>query len=295
MHSLLLSLGILVALLLRQWAKHKAVHRGNQSWPQRWQGTLGLFLIPPLFLGMAAIAVLAMGLRGSMLGVSVGWPGYWAALGICGLGWVSLLSEGFCCWRSHQRIRQLPKIQVQGVEAYALATPLPFAGRVGLWNADLVVSQGLLDLLQPEELECVLLHEQAHRHFQDTFWFFGLGWIRRWSTWLPQTEALWQELLLLRELRADHWAAQFTDPLCLAETLLKVARGAATAGQATEPMPWAMAPFADETLRLEERIEQLIEPEPGPQATGWGDRLTLGLAYTCVLLPLLSALSHSPM
>jgi hypothetical protein len=39
---------------------------------------------------------------------------------------------------------------------------------------------------------------------------------------------VWHELILLRELRADRWAAQFVDPLLLAETLLTVARSADT-------------------------------------------------------------------
>lgn len=39
-------------------------------------------------------------------------------------------------------------------------------------------------------------------------------------TWLPNTQALWEELLLLRELRADRWAAQHLDGLLIAESLL---------------------------------------------------------------------------
>lgn len=41
-------------------------------------------------------------------------------------------------------------------------------------------------------------------------------------TLLGYRTPLWQELLLLRELRADRWAAQQVDPLLLAESLLVV-------------------------------------------------------------------------
>ena len=52
------------------------------------------------------------------------------------------------------------------------------------------------------------------------FGFFWWGWLRRLTEWLPHSKELWQELLLLRELRADQWAAQQVDPLVLAESLL---------------------------------------------------------------------------
>lgn len=49
-----------------------------------------------------------------------------------------------------------------------------------------------------------------------------MGWLRQLTSWLPHTEALWQELLLLREIRADYWAARQVDSLLLAEALLLV-------------------------------------------------------------------------
>ena len=48
--------------------------------------------------------------------------------------------------------------------------------------------------------------------------------MRSLTSWLPNTEALWQELLLLRELRADRKAAEQIDSILLAESLLKVAQ-----------------------------------------------------------------------
>ena len=41
---------------------------------------------------------------------------------------------------------------------------------------------------------------------------------------MPNTNIIWEELLLLREIRADQKATQNIDPLLLAESLLIVAR-----------------------------------------------------------------------
>ena len=82
----------------------------------------------------------------------------------------------------------------------------------------------MLDALDRPHLDAVLAHEQAHVYYRDTFWFFWLGWIRSFTIWLPNTEAVWQELLLLRELRADRQATEQVDFLLLAESLLIVAQ-----------------------------------------------------------------------
>jgi len=75
-----------------------------------------------------------------------------------------------------------------------------------------------LDTLDNAHLDAVIAHEQAHFYW-DTFWFFWLGWVLHCHC--CNTESLWQELLILREVRADHWAAQQVDPLLLAESLLR--------------------------------------------------------------------------
>lgn len=95
------------------------------------------------------------------------------------------------------------------------------------------------------------------------FWW---GWLRRLTAWLPHSTELWQELLLLRELRADQWAAQQVDPLVLAESLLLM----------VNPYP---AEFAENICaamqtatghRLSERIDALLDPrETAPLSYSW--------------------------
>jgi Zn-dependent protease with chaperone function len=172
---------------------------------------------------------------------------------------------------------------VAGAIGYVLDTPQLFAAQVGFWQSHLVVSQGLLDRLTSEQLNAVLTHEQSHVHYRDTFWFFWMGWLRHFTVWLPNTEALWQELLLLRELRADHWAAQTVDPLILAESLLLTVQDSAAAPNLCAAFS-AAAPLS----RLEERIEALLAP---PESSNQFNRLSL-LGLVVALIPLLTVLFH---
>jgi hypothetical protein len=249
MHLSLILLTLGVAVLIRAvWRKRE------NSWTQRWQAALTAFLLPPLLLIVTSLAVLCMGMQGQMLGLQVGWLGYSLALGFVGFAGVSLLWLAGQGWRSLQQVRTYPTLDLADQTGYLLDSSALFAAQVGFWQSELLISQGLLQSLTPAQLDTVLTHEQAHYHYRDTFWFFGLGWLRYLTVWLPQTEALWQELLLLRELRADQWAAQRVDPLLLAEALLLVVKA-----PMTDVNSHCVAFNASLSVsRLEERIGALL-------------------------------------
>lgn len=252
-----------------------------------WQPALFAFLLPPLLLFTTAIAVLWMGTQGQMLGVSVGWIGYSLALGFLGYAGATLLWAAIQAWRSLRQLQRHPQRSLHGLTGRILDHSTPFAAQVGFWQSQLVVSQGLLDILTPEQLAAVLTHEQAHAHHRDTFWFFWLGWLRQVTTWLPQTGMLWQKLLLLRELRADRWAAQRVDPLLLAESLLLVVQAPLLDSHSQE----ICAAFgADPALsRLEERIDALLSDT----FTFDVQPRSIGLGLLLVLTPFLTLLFHS--
>jgi Zn-dependent protease with chaperone function len=249
----------------------------------RWQHTLVLFLFSPLLLLMTAIAILWMGPTGQMMGHWEGSFSYYLAFGF--LVWAiasggKLAWEG---WQTLQHIRQNPVIQIQGTITRLLDTSTLYSAQVGFWQPELVVSQGLLDQLDAEHLAAVLVHEQAHAQYHDTFWFFWLGWLRRLTGWLPSTESLWQELLMLRELRADRYAAQQVDPLVLAESLLLV-----VAAPIKEPEWVAAFSPLESRDRLTERINALLDTSPVQRVSySWS---ILGLLL--VLLPLATIPLH---
>jgi len=249
-----------------------------------------------------------MGPHGQMVGYWEGWCSYGGALvflGWSGILWLQLAWQG--C-QTLKRIRTYPTqaIPTQAIPGQSLQaqqddrhlgehpteqwcrvldSPLLYSAQVGFWRPELVISQGMLTTLDQTQLTAVISHEQAHVYYQDTFWFFWLGWLRRLTHWLPQTEALWQELLILRELRADCWAAQRVDSLALAEVLLAVVKS-----------PWQQsqdfcASFGEIAAgdRLKERMNALLTtptqpPEFTPQQWLW-------LCWLC--LPLLIVPFHA--
>lgn len=183
---------------------------------------LVLFLLPPLLLLTTTLAILWMGTQGIMAEGAGGWLSYWLSLLLWMVAGLTLGKLSFWGWQTVQHIRQQPAFILGDQSARLVDHPDLFSGQIGFWESELVVTQGLLDRLTPTQLQAVLAHEQAHYHYRDTFWFFWLGWLRSLTSWLPQTEFLWQELLLWREIRADAHAGRVVDPLVLAESLLLV-------------------------------------------------------------------------
>jgi len=257
MHLLMILSALSLAGLSRTygypWLESK---RDQWTWSQRWQGNLLVFLWSPSLLIMTAIAVLWMGPQGHMVWVRENWWSYGLAIGFVSMAAgfnLKLLIEG---WASLQRIHTCPQTFIQGYWAYQVDHALPYAAQVGFWQSELVITKGLVQILSAEQLTAVLVHEQAHQQYRDTFWFFWWGWLRRLTAWLPYSAELWQELVLLRELRADQWATQQVDPLLLAESLLLMVNP--YPAEFSESICAAMQTATG--YRLSERIDALLAP-----------------------------------
>jgi Zn-dependent protease with chaperone function len=229
----------------------------SDTWNERWQRTLILFLLPPLLLFTSAIAMIWMGPFGRMMWMDEGWFTYDLALIFIGFITIYLLSLAVNSYRTIHKVRTYPVSRAHDRDIRVVDAIAPYSAQIGFWQPELIVTQGLLDLLDNAHLEAVLAHELAHHRYRDTFWFFWLGWVRRVTAWLPQTEAMWQELLSLRELRADRWASQQTDPLLVAEALLAVVQNNAIY---PEPFCTAFNNIAP-VDRLTQRIEALMAIE----------------------------------
>ncbi|MBD2342947.1 M56 family metallopeptidase [Anabaena subtropica] len=277
---------MILTVLAVSWIFRSSGTNPQGNWDARWQRALFFFLFPPLLILMTAIALLCMGPQGKMGGVYTGWLSYALALiflGIFSFLCVKLAIQG---WRSLQSARHCPLVNFEGKQVRLLSTEALFAGQIGFWQPELVVSQGLLQTLSPNHVESVLAHEQGHFHYRDTFWFFWLGWVRSCTAWLPNTDALWQELLVLRELRADSYAASQVDPLLLAESLLLVVSNASVFSQ-SEICCAALGDGVGD--RLEQRIEALLAP---PNQTSDADLLSWH-GFLLALLPLLTVIFHT--
>lgn len=273
---------IVAALTVAYWMRSKSTKiQGN--WNERWQRTLFLFLFPPLLIFMTDIALLCMGPQGKMGGLQTGCFGYVLALSVLAFLAISCLKLALEGWQSIKSTRNCLPVDIAGKQVRVLNTRALFAGQIGFWQPELVLSEGLLQTLTPEQLETVFAHEQGHFHYRDTFWFFWLGWARFCTVWLPNTEALWQELLTLRELRADIYAVSRVDPLLLAESLLLVA---STPPVSSEICCAALGSSSAE--RLEQRIEALLEePQPIPESN-----LQFWKSFLLAFLPMVTVIFH---
>ncbi|HYW22323.1 MAG TPA: M56 family metallopeptidase [Nodularia sp. (in: cyanobacteria)] len=279
MHLMMILTALTVAWSLRHSGNHL-----QSNWNVRWRRSLFLFLFPPLLIFMTAIALLFMGPQGKMGGIHTGWWSYELALILLGFFAILCISLAFQGCQSVESARKSPLVNIQGKQLRLLNTDAPFAGQIGFWHPELVVSQGLLQTLSPAHVDSVLAHEQGHYHYRDTFWFFWLGWVRACTSWLPNTDALWEELLALRELRADSYAASQVDPLLLAESLLIVVTNSSVSSQIC-----CAALGASGSERLEQRIEALLAPpEPTPEIKHqyWN-------SFLLAFLPLVSVIFHT--
>jgi len=284
MHMLLLMGTAAIAVLCRcRWRPQ------GETWNARWNHALATFCLPLLLLLSASVAVLWMGHHGHMMGMPVSPVGCWLGRLVLALvGVLFLFSLGRALW-FQARVRHLPWITLPGGERVrCLEGNAPFAAQVGCWRSQVVVSRGWLNqLTEPEQL-AILRHEQAHACYRDLFWFFWLGLARRLTLWLPATDDLWQELLLLREIRADRWAMQDTDPILLAELLVKLARSP-MAEHEHQPLTIGFCGHGS-VERLEQRVEALVNQASLPAAVP--QRGELAWIFVTVM-PLMLVCFHS--
>jgi Zn-dependent protease with chaperone function len=218
MHLILILIGLIIAYLIRLLIPHYTDWQGN------WHYSLFLFVFSPLLLLMTILAVLFMGNEGEMLGNTVSYWGFFIAVVVL---LIIVAFFGYLAYQGSQTKQHLKKYSHQTIldtEARIIPISFPYIAQVGFWQPELVVTEGLLSLFDQEHLEAVFAHEASHVYYRDTFSFFWLGGIYRLTFWLPYSEVLWQELLFLRELRADHYASKLVDPLLLAEALFMIVK-----------------------------------------------------------------------
>ena len=280
MHGSMLLLALTIAIGLRWFLP---------SYQRRWQITLFFFLFPPLLLLMTVISVVCMGYRGQMLGYNSSLISYFSAIIWLVFAIFCLIKLSYQTWQTHRDFSSYPLKKITAQKARVLAVNFPYSARVGFWKSELIVTQGLLNLLDQEHLQAVLAHEQAHQEYHDTFWFFWLGWLRSMSSWLPNSENLWSELVFLRELRADKYASGQVDYLLLAESLLLVAEKVNQVAEINFSDSCCVA-LNDNSLnnRLLERIDALVESE-NPELPRFNYQVWLLLSLSLapfLLLPL---------
>ncbi len=154
----------------------------------------------------------------------------------------------------------------------------------------LVVSSGVLALLDPEELRAALRHELAHLARHDPAFSWVLMAVRSVLFFNPVAQVVARALSRDAEWRADEDAGG--DRLALASAVLKLYRaGVARAGPGRRLRQ--LAAFAEPLRRVrshdvEARCRRLLEPAPPPPLTLRGFRMALVVLSLAVLTSLVS-------
>lgn len=128
---------------------------------------------------------------------------------------------------------------------------------VGFFHPRVVISSGLLESLDADEIRAVLAHEEAHLAGRDNLLILAAQTVAYTFVLVPGARFAYARFRRALELAADSYARRSVgDPLVLASSLQKFARRLVVSGQA----PQVMAAFADEG-HVVERIHGLLDDE----------------------------------
>jgi len=187
-------------------------------------------------------------------------------VGCLGAGVGQLLQQIVATRRSVRRLRR--RVLTSVPESIgSLLHDLGLAGRVevardrdvyafsfGLWRPRVILSTGMLDLLDPGELKAVLLHEAYHVRTLDALKVAVARAMARALFFLPLAQDLAQGYLVLKELAADeHAIRHMRDRWPLASALWKLARRAQHPAAAV-----TVAVTGEDTATS--RIQHLLDP-----------------------------------
>lgn len=242
-----------------------------------------LALLPVVWLACLGSGIPVPGLTSA----TACWPAFGSVTGHHVAAGLALTLLAGLIWHAVAAVRLAGKADPRGVALAACRRqPLPGGGwaRVlpaaepiayvaGLARSQVVVSEGLLALLSPDEQAAVLAHEAAHvRRGHARLLLLGAALTRTYR-WLPGVPRLWA--LLRRELEAtcddDAARAVGAAPLVSALARITLAR--------TRPGAAAFNDLDSQALRY--RIDRLHQPPSA--AAGCGRAPLLGLALAAAL------------
>lgn len=149
-----------------------------------------------------------------------------------------------------------------------ISHPAPLAITMGFIQPKIVLSTGLISLLNEEELQAVIAHELYHKENRDPLTMFLMALCASTIWYIPILQWFNEQYRIIKELLADDYAIdkQGTS-VNLSSALLKMLK----VGQ-HKKMAFAYASFADTSVNY--RIDYLLDPVKGFQMK-WPLHMTL--------------------
>lgn len=141
-----------------------------------------------------------------------------------------------------------------GQDIIVVNSPKPTAFTMGFFRRRIVLSTGLLNMLDPRELESVIFHEICHYERFDPLKSFIVTLVSDIMWYIPVIKGLANHFKTLQELVADQYAMRkMGSSFELGGALLKLAK------MGSVERPAAAVSFVDTTVNY--RIKQLIDPD----------------------------------
>ncbi|MBD1383291.1 M56 family metallopeptidase [Metabacillus arenae] len=126
---------------------------------------------------------------------------------------------------------------------------------MGFRRPMIVLSSGLIRLLDDQELEAVIEHEASHQQNYDSLWVFILKLISESLWFIPMTKWSYHNYKIISELLADEYAIRQTgSEIGLGSALLKLIKNCCR----DDSTP-VLVHFSEEAVNY--RLKQLIEPQ----------------------------------
>jgi beta-lactamase regulating signal transducer with metallopeptidase domain len=149
---------------------------------------------------------------------------------------------------------------------------------MGFIRPVIVLSTGLINMLEEQELEAVIRHEEYHMQHHDALRAMPAYLLSKMMWYLPILRWCHHVLKISAEVEADRYAVARTgSAVGLGSALLKLARH-----KPPVPMNLSHVSFADTPINI--RIRQLIDPAEKP-------RMRLPLLSTLISLPVAAVLA----
>ncbi|WP_336713575.1 M56 family metallopeptidase [Arthrobacter sp. USHLN218] len=124
-----------------------------------------------------------------------------------------------------------------------------------------VLSEGLMELLTPAELQSVLQHERAHLNQRHDLLLWAFAAWRAALPWLPTSQLAQRAVNELIEMLADDAALETTDRPTLIRAVALVAGGERPAGSAAgAPARELLSPEEAQALTSANRLRRLLTP-----------------------------------
>jgi Zn-dependent protease with chaperone function len=125
---------------------------------------------------------------------------------------------------------------------------------MGFFRPKIVISAGLLQLLDEDEMEAVLLHEQFHQLEQHPMKSFLTLWLSSVLWYIPILSYWHRYYKITQEVLADKHAIEVKgEETSLGSALVKLMK------KSIAPMPFAYSAFADTSVNY--RIKHMIDPQ----------------------------------